>query len=690
MVFLQPILLWGLAAASLPVLIHLLNRLRYRTVAWAAMPFLLKALRASTRHARLREWLVLAARTLAVACLALLLARPLAGGWVARLTAHAPDEVLILLDRSASMETVDPGVQSSLRERALDLLGSVSPELLRGGRFTALDSALGEPQELADLSSLKEMALASPTDTAADFPDLFRRAADFLVEHPAARPEVWVFSDLQASNWRTDDGRWAAAAARFAGLPVRARVRVVPLQGGEGGNLSLRLVRAVRRSLPGGAVLDLAVLVRRSGNAPVRFPVSLVMNGVRSGFDASVEGGEQLLTRRIELTPETADGGWGRVALPPDATPGDNGVFFAWGGELPRESVVLAEDGASTRRAVFALAPSPGDAMRCDALLTSSVGVVPWDGIALALWQGAVPEGDTAVRMARFVSEGGTLVLLPPSAAATEPSAAEAAPFGFRWGDVEEAPRDAPYRVGAWERLEGPLAVAENGRDLPLGRLAVQRRRAMVALAPAAVAAAEPGAVPPSWATLASYADGAPFLRRMKQGKGAVYALDTLPREGWSELGRDWVLLPMLQRMLEEGVRRFSSAEQAVCGAWTPPDASVSVLPVEGSGSGSDYRIEAGVYEAAGRRVALNRPPAEDEPERADPGRVAGLLGEGVSVEVAAAVGTADATAPSEMWRLLVLLAALFLCAEGALLLGMRSRAPAAAAPAARPEARAA
>ncbi|MEO0018865.1 MAG: hypothetical protein RLZZ522_2148, partial [Verrucomicrobiota bacterium] len=37
MIFLNSLLLWGLLAASIPVIIHLLNRRRHKTIQWAAM-----------------------------------------------------------------------------------------------------------------------------------------------------------------------------------------------------------------------------------------------------------------------------------------------------------------------------------------------------------------------------------------------------------------------------------------------------------------------------------------------------------------------------------------------------------------------------------------------------------------------------------------------------------------------------
>src|SRR2546421_5662953 len=64
-------LLGALGAASIPLVIHLLNRKRFRVVTWAAMRFLLAAQRKNTRRMRLEQLLLLAVRTLLVLLLVL-------------------------------------------------------------------------------------------------------------------------------------------------------------------------------------------------------------------------------------------------------------------------------------------------------------------------------------------------------------------------------------------------------------------------------------------------------------------------------------------------------------------------------------------------------------------------------------------------------------------------------------------
>ena len=45
-----PLLQFGIAATALPILIHLLNRRKYREMRWAAMRFLVAAMRKNQRR----------------------------------------------------------------------------------------------------------------------------------------------------------------------------------------------------------------------------------------------------------------------------------------------------------------------------------------------------------------------------------------------------------------------------------------------------------------------------------------------------------------------------------------------------------------------------------------------------------------------------------------------------------------
>ena len=128
--FLHPAMLWGLLLAAVPVIIHLLNRRRYRTVRWAAMDFLRAAYRKNQRRLRFENLLLLLLRTALIILLALALARPFLTGGVASALSDRTTNYTILLDNSYSMglnEGVTSPFDRGVRE-ALKIAGSMERE----------------------------------------------------------------------------------------------------------------------------------------------------------------------------------------------------------------------------------------------------------------------------------------------------------------------------------------------------------------------------------------------------------------------------------------------------------------------------------------------------------------------------------------------------------------------------------
>src|SRR5580704_12393296 len=122
MTFLQSWMLMALPLVALPIIIHLINQRRYQTIRWAAMMFLLAANRMSRGYSRLRQWLIMLFRMLAIAGLIFAISRPLAGGWLGLAAGGRPDTTIILLDRSPSMQQRGAGSGGSKLETGREQL----------------------------------------------------------------------------------------------------------------------------------------------------------------------------------------------------------------------------------------------------------------------------------------------------------------------------------------------------------------------------------------------------------------------------------------------------------------------------------------------------------------------------------------------------------------------------------------
>src|SRR5579885_2942244 len=90
----------GGALVSAPIIIHLINRMRFKRVRWAAMEFLLKSQKRNRRRLIIEQLILLALRCLLVALAGFLVARYIGNiGTVG----ERPVEHLVVLDDTLSM-----------------------------------------------------------------------------------------------------------------------------------------------------------------------------------------------------------------------------------------------------------------------------------------------------------------------------------------------------------------------------------------------------------------------------------------------------------------------------------------------------------------------------------------------------------------------------------------------------------
>src|SRR5437867_3310801 len=111
MAFLNPLLLFGIGAVSVPIVIHLLTKRKIKRVVWAAMQFLRPVVQRNQRRINLEDLILLALRCLLLMLLALALARPALRKAGAFFSGRGAQTAVIAIDNSASMSATD-GVSS--------------------------------------------------------------------------------------------------------------------------------------------------------------------------------------------------------------------------------------------------------------------------------------------------------------------------------------------------------------------------------------------------------------------------------------------------------------------------------------------------------------------------------------------------------------------------------------------------
>ncbi|MDB4791160.1 BatA domain-containing protein, partial [Akkermansiaceae bacterium] len=267
--FLSQSILWGLFAASIPVIIHLLNRRRFRIVDWAATSFLLKASRESRGKKKLKHILILICRTLAIAALIFAVARPLLGGFLGS-GSGSVGTVILVLDRSASMETKAESGAQSYRQAVITRV-SEAVEKMGSPRLILIDSASGDIQEVPSPDALPDLSTTFATDTQADIPTLLTKAIDYIDETNPGQTEVWLASDMQRGDWRPTDSRWNAVRAGLENLPSETKLRVLSSGSKLAQNVAIELVAS--RRVEDNLFLDLK-LTRSKGDGTSTVPIT--------------------------------------------------------------------------------------------------------------------------------------------------------------------------------------------------------------------------------------------------------------------------------------------------------------------------------------------------------------------------------------------------------------------------------
>ncbi|MBM3993658.1 MAG: hypothetical protein FJ303_05835 [Planctomycetes bacterium] len=103
----SPFLLVAAALISLPIIIHLINRMRFQRIQWAAMEFLLKAQKRTQRRLIIEQLLLLALRCLLIGLVGFLVLRFTGCG--DNSDAGKPNRHIVLLDDTLSMRDKNPG-----------------------------------------------------------------------------------------------------------------------------------------------------------------------------------------------------------------------------------------------------------------------------------------------------------------------------------------------------------------------------------------------------------------------------------------------------------------------------------------------------------------------------------------------------------------------------------------------------
>jgi len=321
--FAQPWILIGLGTLALPFIIHRISRLRAQPLRFPSIRFIDPAPLPRHGRRRIRDWLLLALRTLMLLLLIAAFAGarwlPPAGEDDAAGSAATAGTAWLLIDQSASMQGWDhpQALRTALAQWFRDNPGwNAGATVFAGSALRSIPVADNPRAFIEDLDTQTPLLQEARPQNALV---ALRREA---TRNNANR--VVIFSDFQSANWN------GVNFGALEGLTV-GRVRVGAFPG------TNRFIASALAYPAGPDQLRILVDVGQSGGPAGTFPLTLTLDGTTHTREVDLEDGD-----RAQLVFELPlpDDPRATVEIPADAFDADNRREF-WAGEAPPARIVI-------------------------------------------------------------------------------------------------------------------------------------------------------------------------------------------------------------------------------------------------------------------------------------------------------------------------------------------------------------
>jgi len=684
MSFLQPWLLLALPLILIPIIIHLVNQWRYQTKPWAAMIFLLAAKSMHRGMAKLRQWLILAMRVLAVTGLIIAISRPLTSGIMGLVAGGRIDTTIVMLDRSPSMlqqgaASRETKLATGLRQLRQTLATQPS------SRWILIDSAKPSPQEFLSLETLIDAPISGGTSAMSSWPSMFQTALDYIQTNRPSQVNLWVCSDMRQGDWQAERGPWQAIREAFQKLPTQMRFFALtyPEIAMANRSLSVQEVRLEQNTEHHEVVMTIRIQQDEPKQASEKIPVQLLIGSGRSEVEIElVNGVGELKEYRVPIDASLTLS-WGKASIPADDNLADNEQFFVFDLAPVRQTVVVGEQPELTYPLQIAAEISKDSTSKPSVEWVSmdTARETNFDDASLVIWQGALPVDEIADRLTEHLDRGRSIWFLPSLAMIDQGATIEQAATigsqatfsGFRWLTWQQM--TSPIKPTTWRSDDGLLAATQSGMALPVGEISITGY----------------ATIEGDMTSLATLDGGAPLLAKLNTQRGHAYVCTTLPIDRTSTLATNGIaLFVAVQRSIQQGSATLGNAIaydsipivrpsqdqvpliQATQNSLSQslPTANFNLTPVEtwqpistdDRFLSNEIGLHSGVYESGEKLVAVNRPIAEDIAQSITGDQFSQLLKGLDVVRIEDSAGSTKSI-QQEIWRvfLILMIAALLL-----------------------------
>ncbi len=407
--FINPLALFGLFAAGIPVLLHLLNLRKLKTVDFSTLKFLKELQKTKIRKLKLKQIILLILRTLLIIFAVMAFARPTIEGTIPGLETYTNTSSVILLDNSFSMDISDHNGNrfNYAGKKVREILNSMK----EGDESAIIPMSGNLPIEYtlsSDIELLKDQAaLINVFNSSSSLDRTLKNAGILLSDAKNLNREIYIISDAQENIFDLND--------TFDIINTKSPMMFVPVaeKSSEVQNLSVDSINVVTKIFSVEKLVEVEAFIKNNSGSNVNaVVVSLVFNGERVAQRAIDLPAGETRSLTIAAKPDRAGDFSASVVIEGDALEIDNKRYFGFY-IPPSPSVALISEKKSARfiKSAIEAVNSESDKIRLQAFepeKLQSINPDNFDMIILA--SGPVKESDAEI-LIKYTEKGGSLLI---------------------------------------------------------------------------------------------------------------------------------------------------------------------------------------------------------------------------------------------------------------------------------------
>ena len=495
------------------------------------------------QRVRIKQWLLLLLRTLAIACLVLAFARPtLTGSMVGALGARATSAVAIIVDNSRSMALRDS--RGAYLDQARNMAEGILEVSSQGDEVLLLPVAgpAGLEGESFDIKSLAREAIRSIAiqPTAMPLNERVEQAATWLASSEHLNKELYILSDLQQQTFLD-----SVRVDSLSGL----RTYLVPIGDREYSNIAIVDAEVLSRIVEVGQPVRISTTIINYGEEPVEgYVVSAFLDEERlAQSPVNLDPG---IPQTVTLSVSPRKTGWqnGVIQIEEDDFDSDNSFHFVL--NVPETRSILLVQGEDTQTEFMELALSPA---LIDGKVAFDTDIIPETNLAatsLSSYDAVILQGVRTLSsgeiatLEQYISEGGGVLFFPSSGAQAQEYNSFFGSFGGGSFSGFSGNLTAAEPFTSFDRIDLEHPLFEGMFDRGADNQAIRIEQ------PAIYHAMNYTAGNGNEQSLIQLSNGFSFLQEVRYGRGGALVMAVLPDPAWSDLPRRGLFIPLVYRCI--------------------------------------------------------------------------------------------------------------------------------------------